>query len=210
MTTTRTRPSSLPVGTSQDPAAGRDLNGSAAQLVAEIEQYLAARTHPAPPAPAGPATAHPLVTKSTAALVDEALTAAPPTPQAPALAAPPRWWRSLPDRVLKHAPTAPRPVTVSEYIGLTALVLESWGWTGQGRLRTRGGSRCIAGAQRVLLHLGYGDEHTLRAAGHHLNAVLHERGQSAPYWQWNDAPGRRRTEVLDLVRAAETKAGEAA
>ncbi|MEV5787587.1 hypothetical protein AB0L42_42550, partial [Streptomyces sp. NPDC052287] len=66
---------------------------SAETLISDIERYLAARVR---------TTAHPLVTKTTAELIAEALgtTAAPAAAPAPALAEPSRLLRVLPDWVL--------------------------------------------------------------------------------------------------------------
>jgi hypothetical protein len=181
-----------------------DVDEGAALLVREIERYLDARARAT-----APATAHPLVTKTTQALVDEALgalgnQAAAPAPQ---LQAPAAILRVLPDKLLKRLRRGPsRQVSVQEHLELTALVIERYGWS-HGTLRTPSGRRCIAGAQTVLHHLGYGDKRVVDEAGRHLDAVLQERGQHGPYYEWNDRPGRRREEVLDLVRTAASTAG---
>ncbi|GAB2778337.1 DUF6197 family protein [Streptomyces daliensis] len=177
----------------------------AAVLVVEIEHYLEARARGAA-APA-PTTAHPLVSRTTQQLVDEALSTTPAVAAAPELRAPWRLLRLLPDTVLRRLPRRTRAVSVAEHLELVALTLVSYGWTGHGALRTRSGRRCIAGAQTVLHHLGYGDARTVAEAGRVLDEVLAERGQAGPYWQWNDAPGRREEEALGLVRAAAARAG---
>ncbi|WP_411090048.1 hypothetical protein [Streptomyces sp. 061-3] len=168
----------------------------AAQLVRDIEQYLAARTR---------TTAHPLVTKTTAELIAEALgTQAPAT--APALELPGRMLRILPDWVLRfpivrHRHGGARPVTVAEHLELTALVIERYGWA-QNTHRTRSGRRCILGAQAVLYRLGIGDATTVDRAGQRLQAVLRSRGCTLPYHRWNDMPDRTQGEVITLVRTA--------
>lgn len=178
-----------------------DLAVEAALLVREIEQYLTARVR---------TTAHPLVTKTTAELVAEALGTPAPAKAAPVLAAPTRGLRILPDWVLnfpllRQLHGGGRQISVAEHLELTALVIERYGWH-RGSLRSTSGRRCILGAQAVLFRLGYGDETTARTAGHHLQTVLATRGFSEPYARWNDAQGRTRAEVLTLVRTAATHA----
>ncbi|MEU3520185.1 hypothetical protein ABZ770_33790 [Streptomyces sp. NPDC006654] len=181
--------------TAETPAPGTD----AALLVAEIERYLAARAR---------TTAHPLVTKTTAELIAEALgPAAAPSATAPALTEPPRLLRLLPDWVLSvplvrqfHGGYG-RRISTAEHLELTALVIERYGWA-QGRYRSRTGRRCILGAQAVLFRLGYGDDSTVQAAANRIQDVLNSRGITQPYHQWNDAPGRTRDEVLRLIRDA--------
>ncbi|MFE5944250.1 hypothetical protein [Streptomyces sp. NPDC056480] len=178
-----------------------ELADEAALLVREIEQYLTARVR---------TTAHPLVTKTTAELLTEALGAAPTAPAAPALTAPACALRLLPDWVLnfpllRQLHGGGRHISVAEHLELTALVIERYGWH-RGALRSASGRRCILGAQAVLFRLGYGDEHTALAAGHRLQAVLAARGITEPYHRWNDAIGRTREEALTLVRTAATHA----
>ncbi|WP_329623394.1 hypothetical protein OG357_25685 [Streptomyces sp. NBC_01255] len=193
MTTTVTLPASPPdTGLADDAAA----------LVAEIERYLAARTR---------TTAHPLVTKTTAELVAEALgTPTTPAAAAPVLTAPSRALRILPDWVLnfpllRHRHGAGRQIAVAEHLELTALVIERYGWA-QRSLRSTSGRRCILGAQAVLYRLGYGDETTARAAGARLQDVLAGRGITQPFPGWNDAAGRTEGEVLHLIRTAANNA----
>ncbi|MBP2581908.1 hypothetical protein J3A78_002386 [Streptomyces sp. PvR006] len=171
----------------------------AATLIADIEAYLAQQA---------PRTAHPLVTKTTAQLVAEALQApaADPASAAPELVAPARWWRILPDWVLALTPArrlhgAGRTITVSQHLELTALVLQQYGHH-RGGLRSRSGRRCILGAQAVLYRLGYGDEATAEAAGRAMQNVLRRRGIEADYHAWNDQPGRSPEEALQLIRDA--------
>ncbi|MFJ8659291.1 hypothetical protein [Streptomyces sp. NPDC093795] len=178
-----------------------ELANEAALLVREIEQYLTARVR---------TTAHPLVTKTTAELIAEALGNPPPAAAAPVLAVPARALRILPDWVLnfpllRQLHGGGRQISVAEHLELIALVIERYGWH-RGALRSTSGRRCILGAQAVLFRLGYGDETTARAAGHRLQAVLAARGISEPYHRWNDATGRTRTEVLALVRTAAANA----
>nr|WP_011815246.1 hypothetical protein [Streptomyces viridosporus]CAA56760.1 unnamed protein product [Streptomyces viridosporus] len=178
------------------PAPAPGIDADAAQLVLDIEHYLAARTR---------TTAHPLVTKTTAELVAEALgTTGPATTPAPEL--PGRVLRILPDWVLRfpivrHRHGGARPVTVAEHLELTALVIERYGWA-QGTHRTTTGRRCILGAQAVLYRLGMGDDTTVAAAGQHLQDVLAARGCTSTYASWNDHPDRTRDDVLALIRDA--------
>ncbi|MYS07435.1 hypothetical protein GTW71_13555 [Streptomyces sp. SID6041] len=178
-----------------------ELASEAALLVREIEHYLLARVR---------TTAHPLVTKTTAELITEALSTLPPAAAAPVLTAPARALRILPDWVLnfpllRQLHGAGRRIGVAEHLELTALVIERYGWH-RGTLRSTSGRRCILGAQAVLFRLGYGDETTALAAGHRLQAVLTQRGITEPYHRWNDATGCTLVEVLALVRTAATNA----
>ncbi|MCX5225837.1 hypothetical protein [Streptomyces sp. NBC_00233] len=178
-----------------------ELADEAALLVREIEQYLTARVR---------TTAHPLVTKTTAELVAEALGTPTPAAAAPVLTAPARALRILPDWVLnfpllRQLHGAGRKISVAEHLELTALVIERYGWH-RGALRSTTGRRCILGAQAVLFRLGYGDDTTAIAAGHRLQAVLAQRGITEPYHRWNDATGRSLGEVLALVRTAAANA----
>ncbi|MER7623930.1 hypothetical protein [Streptomyces sp. NPDC126503] len=183
------------------PALRPDTAVDATALIADIERYLAAHV---------PRTAHPLVTKTTAQLVAEALhtpTNEPPV-ATPELTVPHRLWRILPDWALAITPArrlhgAGRPITVTQHLELTMLVIQQYGWH-RGALRSRTGRRCILGAQAVLYRLGYGDEHTARDAGARIQAVLTARGITEPYHRWNDRRGRTLDEVLHLLRAATT------
>lgn len=170
------------------------------QLVADIEQYLAAQPAPAPSS--APVTAHPLVSVSTAELVAEALATLPAAP-APELSPPSPLLRWLPERLwrLVGAARPRRHVTVSAYLHLTALVLERHGWN-QGSWRSRGGGRCIAGGMRLLLHLGYGDERTAAAASRAVERVLAADGVTVSFWEWQDRAGVRRERVLAVLREA--------
>lgn len=168
------------------------------QLVRDIETYLAQQ--PATTA----TTAHPLVTATTDELVTQALAG---IPTGPTVTAPARWTRTLPSWALRIIGTvtggAGQHVTVDQHLELTALVLERYGWTGSGVTRTASGSRCIAGAQAVLVQLGYGDWETARGAGRRMDTELHRRGQPGPYYEWNDRSGRTADQALELVRAAQ-------
>ncbi|MFI8911760.1 hypothetical protein ACIGW4_09095 [Streptomyces sp. NPDC053513] len=186
-------------------APAPELADEAVLLVREIEQYLTARVR---------TTAHPLVTKTTAELIAEALGTAPAAPAAPVLTVPARALRLLPDWVLnfpllRQLHGGGRQISVAEHLELTALVIERYGWH-RGALRSTSGRRCILGAQAVLFRLGYGDETTALAAGHRLQAVLTARGITEPYHRWNDATGRTREEALALVRTAATHARQEA
>ncbi|MFJ4843709.1 hypothetical protein [Streptomyces sp. NPDC088746] len=177
------------------PAPAVDVD--AAQLVRDIEQYLAARTR---------TTAHPLVTKTTAELIAEALGTAPAQAAAAAPELPGRALRLLPDWVLRfplvrHRHGGARHVTVAEHLELTALVIERYGWA-QNTHRTTSGRRCILGAQAVLFRLGIGDETTVAAAANQLQNALRSRGCTASYATWNDTPGRTEADVLALIRTA--------
>lgn len=195
--TTLHRPAPQSTTTPQSVPVPALLGGiDAAQLVRDIEQYLADRT---------PTTAHPLVTKTTQELVAEALGSTVPA-TAPALELPGRALRILPDWVLRFPPvrrrhTTARAVTVAEHLELTALVIEWYGWA-QNSHRTRSGRRCILGAQAVLYRLGIGDETTVNHAGQRLQAVLRARGCTLPYHRWNDMPDRTQSEVIALLRTA--------
>ncbi|MEU2075437.1 hypothetical protein [Streptomyces sp. NPDC013489] len=177
-----------------------DLTVDAATLIADIEAYLAAQA---------PKTAHPLVTKTTAQLVAEALQTPQPETTAPALQAPARWWRIIPDWALALTPArrlhgAGRHITVTQHLELTALVLQQYGHH-RGGLRSHSGRRCILGAQAVLYRLGYGDEATAEAAGRAMQNVLRRRGIEADYHAWNDQPGRTLNDALHLIREATTQ-----
>ncbi|MFJ6348649.1 hypothetical protein ACIQKB_04130 [Streptomyces sp. NPDC092046] len=182
------------------PDASPTLDIDAAALVRDIEQYLADQA---------PRTAHRLVTKTTAELVTEALASQPEQTTAPALTAPNRMWRILPDWALTlvrqlHAGTT-RHITVAQHLELTALVIQQYGWA-HGRLRTTSGGRCILGAQYVLRQLGYGDDNTAAEAGRHLTNILASRGIQEPIHRWNDGHGRTQTEVLSLIHEAASAA----
>ncbi|MFH8627770.1 hypothetical protein ACH4A8_38785 [Streptomyces vietnamensis] len=176
-----------------------DLTVDAASLIADIEAYLAEQA---------PRTAHPLVTKTTDQLIAEALAApaAVDEQHAPALEAPRRLWRIIPDWALALTPArrlhgAGRQITVVQHLELTALVLQQYGHH-RGGLRSRSGRRCILGAQSVLYRLGYGDEETAEAAGRAMQNVLGGRGVEEPYHAWNDRPGRDLGDALQLIREA--------
>lgn len=180
------------------PEVHSELGVVGAQLVEEIERYLAGQ--------ARPATAHPLVTKTTAELVAEAEAGLMPRGPAvgPVVGPSSGLLRLLPDWVLpalrpRHG--AGRRVSVAEHLELTALVIERYGWT-RHQLRTAGGARCMKGAQLLLIRLGYGDEATALAAGRRIQAVLAARGITQLYDAWNDVVGRTVGEVLYLLRQA--------
>ncbi|KPI12056.1 hypothetical protein OK074_2677 [Actinobacteria bacterium OK074] len=187
-------------------------------LVHEIERYLAAqpRTTKQPRSTARvPASAHPLVTKTTQELVDEALRGLAPAPAAagaPVLAPPPALLRRLPDWALSVPLVRNRfgggglQITAAEHLELTALVIERWGWT-QGGDRDESGGRCVRGAQFVLLRLGYGDAGTLHRATAHLHEVLAPVG-GGDFVGFNDAEGRNKSQVLALLRTAAARARE--
>ncbi|MEU2459991.1 hypothetical protein ABZ604_20590 [Streptomyces sp. NPDC012473] len=185
-TTTRTTP---PPPTVAEPVI--DIDG----MLRDIEHYLAARTR---------TTAHPLVTKTTQQLIDEALGTPAPAAMS-AIELPGRLLRLLPDWVLSVPAVrhrhGNRSVTVTEHLELTALVIERYGWT-QGTHRTRPGRACILGAQAVLFRLSIGDESTVDRAGQRLQAVLRNRGCTLAYHRWNDMPDRTAAEVIALVRTA--------
>ncbi|MCX4720010.1 hypothetical protein OG818_30265 [Streptomyces virginiae] len=185
------------------PAPANSLSFVADVLVDEIERYLAARVR----------TAHPLVTKTTAALVAEALgelagPGVPVTQAAPQLRPPAAILRRLPDwclylPMLRTWHGGGRYITTAENLELVALVIETFGWA---RDTQRGpeGSRCILGAQYALHRLGYGDTHTLRAASGYIQNTLGT--QAGSYEVWNGHPDRTREQVLALVRAAAASA----
>ncbi|MFD3700234.1 hypothetical protein ACFWUZ_29610 [Streptomyces sp. NPDC058646] len=180
-----------------------DLDVTADVLVGEIERYLAARVR----------TAHPLVTKTTAELVAEALgeLAASPAPvaaPAPQVRPPaailrhlPDWCLSLP--VVRAWHGGGRYISAAESLELTALVIEAFGWA-RGSQRDQQGGRCIFGAQYALHRLGYGDVHTMRLASGYLQNTL--GAEAGSYQVWNSHPDRTREQVLALVRAAAANA----
>ena len=175
----------------------------AERLIVEIEQYLATQAARTP---------HPLISKTTQQLVGEALATIPAATPAPPSQAPAKLWRLLPDWTLPalrplHGTIRRRPVTTAQHLQLTALLLEQWGWDHTpNRLRTPTGRRCILGAQTALHHLGYGDDHTARRAGDHIQATLTSHGIREPYWRWNDHPSTTATAAITLVRQAATTA----
>lgn len=176
-----------------------DLTVDAATLIRDIEQYLAEQA---------PKTAHPLVSKTTAELVAEALQqpAVETTTAAPELVPPARWMRIIPDWALAITPArrlhgAGRAITVTQHLQLTALVIQRYGHH-RGALRSTTGRRCILGAQAVLFRLGYGDERTAEAACQQLQNALRRRGINEPYYQWNDRSERTQSDVLALIRDA--------
>jgi hypothetical protein len=186
------------------------VHGLMDDLLADIQQHLADQP---------PRTAHPLVTLPTDVLVDQALgeLAARPTPSSASAEQPPNRspltgiWAVLPDSLLAlrrpRGPVDHRPLTVAEHLELTAAVLEHSGWARTGhRVRTWRGRRCILGAQIALYLAGYGDTHTANAAGTHLNQLLAERGIRERFPIWNEAEGRTRDEVLELLHTAAARA----
>jgi hypothetical protein len=185
------------------------ISGLTADLVADMERYLAAR---------GRVTAHPLVTATTEDLVRQALASLPAPPahgsRPPAGAVLPSGiWKLLPDRLLSLHPgrrgegVQRLRISVAEHLELTALVLERWGWGQTGRrIRSGTGQRCILGAQAVVFRLGYGTEHTAMEAGRHVQNVLTARGIRTPYPQWNELPTVDGRQALALVRDAATAA----
>src|SRR4051812_16076092 len=188
------------------------LSACADQLVTEIERYLAARTRTTAPTAPAPATAHHLVTRTTADLVAEALAALAPASETAAPVAdvkpPAAWLRRLPDWCLpllgvRHDHRG-RTLPPAEYLELTALVVDRFGWP-QGRRRADCGARCIDGALFPLHRLGYGDLTPLRAA-----ATLLHREAGGSVELWNDAAGRTKSEVLALIRRAADRARQGA
>jgi len=155
-------------------------------------------------------TAHRLVSLPTAELVAQALAGLPAAPASrpPAVGPIPGGvWRVLPARLLtlhpaRHCEGVGRlRISVAEHLELTALVLGRWGWA-QGRNRSRGGRRCILGAQYAVFRLGYGTEDTAIEAGRRIQDTLTTRGEHRPYPEWNDLPHTTREAALALVREA--------
>ncbi|MET9484785.1 hypothetical protein [Streptomyces sp. NPDC006638] len=184
---------------SRPPAGSRiDVDG----LIADFERYLAAQ--------ARPVTAHPLLSKTTAELVAEALgtVQAPAAGSAPVLKLPGAWVSRLPrwaQGSLKSVYGGGRSISASDCLDLAALVVDR-AWT-QGDLRGRRGAVCIDGALSFLLSTGYGDIHTGRQAAAFLQSTLGD--QAGAYTVWNDRPGRTRAEVVRLIRTAAARAREA-
>lgn len=170
------------------------------QLVRQFEDYLAAHA----PTPAPPRTAHPLVTKTTAELVAEAIGHA--TPAAAAEIVPPgRLVRLIPHALLRipgvrRLHGGIRHITVEQHLALTAHLIEQ-GWA-RNTYRTVSGRVCLQGAQRLLYTLGYGDHDTANQAAHRIQNVLTSRGIRQPYPEWNDNPDRTQPEILKLIRTA--------
>lgn len=191
---------------------GRDWDSALTELLDSeafqaIVDQLDAVAEPTP----GPATAHPLVTKTTAELVAEALSTPAPAPaEDPAVRSPLRGiWRVIPNRYLGlRRPLGPvdhRPVTVAEFLELTEAVLRHAGWARTGsRTRTRLGRRCIRGAQGAVYLLGYGDARTAEASGLFLDEVLRGRGAHAGYQHWNEQATEE--QALALVVEARQRA----
>lgn len=162
-------------------------------LGAEAEAWLADPTR----------TAHRLVSVPTAQLVAEALAGSPAPAPGASVMLPGGVWRVLPDRLLALRAARRRPVTVAEHLALTGMVLDQWGWARTStRIRTRGGRRCILGAQRAVHALGYGDQTDAAEAGRQIQGVLARRGITLPYPQWNELPSTSRGMALGLVREA--------
>lgn len=155
-------------------------------------------------------TAHPAVSLPTAELVAEALRSIPSAGgRQDGMSLPGGLWRVLPDRLLSLHPGRRTErldrlrIGTPEHLGLTALVMERWGWAQSGgRIRTASGGRCILGAQRVVHALGYGTEVTAVEAGRRLNGVLRGRGIGFEYPQWNELSTTTGAMALGLVRAA--------
>lgn len=156
-------------------------------------------------------TAHRLVSLPTVALVEQAVGAPPDAPMMPAVV-PGGLWRVLPDRLLALRPRRGDAlerlrITPAGHLALTAVVLEQWGWAQSGpRIRTRGGRRCILGAQRVVHALGHGTEHTAVEAGRRMNGILAYRGINLPYHEWNELGTTTAQDALRLVRTAAKEA----
>ncbi|WP_428957983.1 DUF6197 family protein [Streptomyces sp. cg35] len=185
--------------TATAPAQDAELTAAADLLAVEIERYLAARAR----ATAAPKTAHPLVTKTTDQLVAEALRTVPAAEDklsSATLRPPARFLRRLPLWALPLTRRTVRQITVAEHLELTALVIEWWGWAQQTE-RDAKGARCIVGAQRALVALGYGDAATMTAATIWLCDLV-----GGAYEPWNDHPDRTRDQVLNLLRTAAKEA----
>jgi hypothetical protein len=176
------------------------------QLIRQFEDYLAAQT-PADtltPAPVLPRTAHPLVTKTTAELVAEAI-GHTPSAATTDIVPPGRLVRLIPHALLRipgvrRLHGGIRHITIEQHLALTALLIEQ-GWA-RNTYRTVGGRVCIQGAQRLLYTLGYGDHDLANQAAHRIQNVLTTRGIRQPYPEWNDGPDRSQAEILKLIRTA--------
>ncbi|MBI0296286.1 hypothetical protein JBE04_17905 [Streptomyces sp. PRKS01-29] len=187
------------------------LGQAGAQLIAEIEQFLATRLakRPAIPEPK-PARSRGFDLPPVDELIAEAGIVTGPAPRQKKTkdrGLPGGVWRMLPDWALSARRGTRRQVTVTEHLQLTALVILRYGWCGRG-LRSRSGRRCILGAQAVLYRLGYGDQDTAMAAGRVMDRILRARGIRAHYWEWNDHAGRDEGDVLYLLREAIQAAGQ--
>lgn len=166
-------------------------------LIEEIETFLRAQIK---------RTAHPLVSKTTEELIKEALTSAPTSrPVKNPDPLPSNLWGRVPDwmvsarRMVRH--NTVYEITPQQHIQLIIGIIEKWGWS-KGRLRTKSGSRCIVGAQLILLRMGYGSERTMKHAGQMIQSALYARGVSEPYWEWNDDSRRTKHQVLGILKEA--------
>ncbi|MFE9064910.1 hypothetical protein [Streptomyces violaceusniger] len=197
--------------TTHAPPLASQLSADADQLVREIEQFLATQPARRPNLPAPkPARGRGFDLPSVDELIAEAGIVTGPAPRQKKTkdrGLPGGVWRMLPDWALSARRGPRRQVTVTEHLQLTALVIQRYGWCGNG-LRSRSGRRCILGAQAVLYRLGYGDQDTAVAAGRVMDRILAGRGIRAHYWEWNDHAGRVAADVLYLLDEA-IQAGEA-
>lgn len=148
-------------------------------------------------------TAHRLVSKPTAELVAEAL-ASMPAKAPETLPAPRGVFRWIPGGLVRSVGRRrpQRTVSIEEMLGLTEMILTRYGWTGSGKTRSLSGRRCIAGAMRLLVELGYGDVSVMESAGVRLDRVLWQQNVRVRYYEWNDQRGRTQAEVMRLIKKA--------
>lgn len=166
------------------PPLAADTSRDAAQLVAEIEAYLA--TLPAPRR-ALPAMPH----ISALGQVQQPWNAGLPVPT-----------RTLADRLHRRGP-APVPLDVAGHLRLLSRYLTVHGWC-QKALVDAAGRRCMLGAQYAVLSAGYGSAEVVVGA---RQVMLREiatmgGGAFARVEDWNDAEGRSAAQVHRLLDVA--------
>ncbi|MDH6122023.1 hypothetical protein ABH930_006385 [Kitasatospora sp. GAS204A] len=168
-----------------------DLDAAGLRLVAEVEQYLASL-----PAPASVRAGR---------VLDLIRHQAPPVvPQYGSVVQP---WHAgierpaprLLDRLHRRQPVA--QVTVRQHLELTSRYIHQHGWL-QGALWNEAGAVCILGAQLRVLAAGYGTAATITEARLQIGNQLGRQGQGMPTDTWNDQPGRRATDIHQLLQRA--------
>ena len=91
----------------------------------------------------------------------------------------------------------------SDLLDAASAEIHRRGWT-QGALETTAGAVCIHGAERALLHAGYGDHHTIRRANHHLARTLWIPPKCIP--AWNDQHDRTENQIHTALLTAAARA----
>ncbi|RAJ42813.1 hypothetical protein K353_02490 [Kitasatospora sp. SolWspMP-SS2h] len=154
-----------------------------AELVREIERYLAAQPH---------AARIPVPVVSTLGQAPIAWDLGMTRPQP-----------TLTDRLMRR-PAAPTPIDTATHLRLLSRYLTVHGWC-QGALWDESGRRCILGAQLAVLEAGYGTGDTvMRARRHLMEHFVAQDPAIRSVDQWNDHPGRTAAQVhraLDIAAA---------